>query len=88
MVRGKFAPGELEPKLEHQGATRTRYKSYNLFGDERRSVFFMNSSTALAGSTPVLKSIIDNRDSSKLGIPETLKPLVQAVPSTANSGPL
>ncbi len=83
MLRGKFAPGELEPKLERQGAARTQYKSHNLFGDEKSAVFFMNSSTALAGSTSTLKSIIDNQDSSKLGIPETLQPLVRAVPTTA-----
>ncbi len=83
MVRGKFAPGELEPKLERQGATRTRYKSYNLFGDERNSVFFMNASTALAGSTSALKGILDGLDRSGSGIPASLKPLVDAVPDGA-----
>jgi hypothetical protein len=81
MARGKFPTGELEPKLEREGATRTAYKGYTLFGDDRNAAFFMNSSTALAGSTPVLKAIIDNRDRSGSGIPEKLAPLVEAVPS-------
>lgn len=83
MVRGKFAPGELEPKLEKQGSTRTRYKGYNLFGDERNSVFFMNSSTAVAGSTPVVRSIIDNRDRAGAGIPAGLQPQVNALPAAS-----
>jgi hypothetical protein len=40
----------------------------------------MNSSTALAGSTPALKTIIDRRDQPSAGIPEGLSPLIAAVP--------
>jgi hypothetical protein len=83
MVRGKFAPADMEPKLERRGATRFAYKGYTLFGDERSAVFFMTPSTALAGSTPVLKTIIDNRDHSGAGVPASLQPLVNAVPSDA-----
>lgn len=83
MARGKFPTSELEPKLEQQGATRTRYKGYSLFGDERNAAFFMNSSTALAGSTERLKTIIDNRDRAGAGIPATLEPQVNAVPAAA-----
>ncbi len=83
MVRGKFSPTDLEPKLEKEGATRTAYKRYSLFGDEKTAMFFMNSSTALAGSTTVLKSIIDNRDSGEMGIPPMLLPIVQQIPGNA-----
>lgn len=83
MARGKFPTSELEPKLEQQGATRTRYKGYSLFGDEKNAAFFMNSSTALAGSTPILKTIIDNRDRSGAGIPPALQPIVNAVPTSS-----
>jgi hypothetical protein len=81
MVRGKFAPTDMEPKLVREGATRTAYKGYSLFGDDRTALFFMNSSTALAGSTPLLKSIIDNRDGSGSGIPPVLLPLVKEIPA-------
>jgi hypothetical protein len=83
MLRGKFSARELEPRLEREGATKTNYKGYSLFGDERNAVFFMNSSTAVAGSTPVLKTIIDNRDRSAGGVPAALKPLVEAAPANA-----
>jgi hypothetical protein len=83
MVRGKFAPAELEPKLEREGAARTKYKSYSLFGDERTTMFFMNSSTALAGSTPVIKSVIDSHDSGGGGIPPLLVPLMKEIPRNA-----
>lgn len=83
MVRGKFATGELEPRLERQGATRTGYKGYNLFGDDRNAVFFMNSSTAVAGSTLALKAMIDGRNRSGAGVPAALKPLLSAIPGAS-----
>jgi hypothetical protein len=83
MARGKFPQSELEPRLEKEGATRTNYKGYSLFGNDQTAVFFMNASTAITGSTPVLKTIIDNRDRSSAGIPATLRPLVDSVPSDA-----
>lgn len=83
MARGKFPASELEPRLEEQGAARTGYKGYSLFGDDRNAAFFMNSSTAIAGSTPALKTIIDNRDRASGGVPAALKPLAEAVPRNA-----
>jgi hypothetical protein len=83
MVRGKFAPPDMEPKLEREGATRFAHKGYSLFGDERNAIFFMTPSTALAGSTPVLEGIIDNRDKGGAGIPAALQPLVNALPNDA-----
>lgn len=83
MVRGKFSQGELEPKLEREGAVRMKHKGYNLFGNDETAVFFMNASTALAGSTPLLKTIIDSRDRPGGGVPAALRPLVDAVPADA-----
>jgi hypothetical protein len=62
MSRGRFSSSELEPQLEKEGAQRTRYKTYTLFGDEKNSGVFMNSSTALAGDTAMVKAILDHRD--------------------------
>ena len=83
MVRGKFAPTDMEPKLEREGAVRTKYKGYSLFGDGKTSMFFMNSSTALAGSTALIQNIIDNNNSGANGIPAALAPLVKGVPANA-----
>lgn len=83
MIRGKFAPMDLEPKLEKQGAERFPYKGYSLFGNDRTAMFFMTPSVALAGSTSVLKSVIDGRDHTRAGVPPSLKPLVDGLPSGA-----
>jgi len=81
IVRGRFTPAELESKIEKRGAARTRYKGFSLFGDQRTSVFFMNSETALAGSTPMLHEIINTRDRGSLGIPKALQPLLASLPA-------
>lgn len=83
MLRGKFSTRELEPRLEREGAAKTNYKGYGLFGDERNSVFFMNASTAVAGSTPSLKTIIDNRDRTGSGVPAALRPLIDGAAANA-----
>jgi hypothetical protein len=62
MCRGEFAPRGLEPKLEKAGARRFSHKGYTFLGDDTYAVTFMNSSTAIAGPTPLLRSIIDNRN--------------------------
>lgn len=83
MVRGKFAPTDMEPKLEKEGATRFAYKGYSLFGNDRSALFFMTPSVALAGATPRLKWMIDNRNNLNTGVPPALQPLVNAISSDA-----
>lgn len=62
MVRGKFSPTGLEPRLERPGARRMAYKGYTIVGDERAAVTFMNSSTAVAGSLAAVQAVIDQRN--------------------------
>jgi hypothetical protein len=84
MARGRFSPVDLEPRLQREGAVRSAYRGYSLFGDERTSTFFMNQTTALSGSTASLKRIIDRQNSSageRHGIPDTLLPLVERLPA-------
>ena len=78
MGRGKFAVADLEPRLELEGAERTRYKSYNFFGDERNAGVFINVSTALVGDVSLLKEIVDRQNNPS--IPVALQPLIEAVP--------
>ena len=78
MGRGKFAIADLEPRLEREGAKRFRYKSYNFFGDEERAGAFINVSTALVGSTDLLKEIVDRNNNPS--IPPSLENLIAAVP--------
>jgi hypothetical protein len=78
MGRGKFAVADLEPRLEREGATRFRYKSYNFFGDDIKAGTFINVSTALVGSTDLLKQIVDRNNNPS--IPADLQPLIESVP--------
>jgi hypothetical protein len=79
MVRGRFNAADLEPKLQARGAPRIGWKGYTLYGTEEAAVAFLSPSIAVAGSTPVLKSVIDARDR-KHGVPTALRPLLEAVP--------
>ncbi len=81
MARGKFNTSQLAAKLEQQGSTRTRYKDRDLFGDARNSVCFLDSSTAIAGSTPVVKTVIDGHGNS--GVPAALQSQLAAVARSA-----
>jgi hypothetical protein len=84
MTRGRFSPLDMEPRLQREGATRTSYRGYSLYGDEHSAVFFMNQTTALAGSTAALKRIVDAQNAGgDHGIPTGLLPLVRTIPPGA-----
>ena len=79
MCRGEFAPRGLEPKLEKAGARRFGHKGYTLLGDDNYAVTFMNSTTAIAGPTPLVRSILDNRGR-RGGVPASLEARLKEVP--------
>ena len=37
LARGKFRAGDVEPRLEKQGAKRFEYNGYKMFGDDRNA---------------------------------------------------
>lgn len=78
MLRGKFSPMGLEPRLERAGAQRIPYKGYTLIGDEQLAVTFLNPSTAVAARAAILRSILDHRSDST-GIPESLAERLKAI---------
>ncbi len=81
MVRGRFSPTDLEPRIQREGVTHTAYRGYTLIGNENSSIFFMNQTTALSGSTPVLMRIIDRQNGGlSYGIPAALMTLVRTLP--------
>ncbi len=82
MARGHFAEMGLEPKLDIEGAQRFTYKGFTLLGDEARAVVFTNSSTAIAGSTAVLRRLIDHRTQPDAGAPKWLTERAAAIPSS------
>jgi hypothetical protein len=77
--RGKFA-NEMEPKLEKEGAQRFGYKGFNLIGNERAAVLFINSSTAAVSDTDSLKAFLDQRQKSN-GPPPALAAAMKEIPA-------
>ena len=77
--RGKFA-NEAEPRIEIPGATRFAYKGFNLVGDEREAVLLISPSVIGVGSTPALRSLIDNKGKSN-GPPSSLAALLKDMPA-------
>jgi hypothetical protein len=80
LARGKFNVAGLETKLQQHGAKETDYKGLKLYGDDASSIVFINSTTAMAGSTPMVKSILDQRDQPKHGMPPALAERIHALP--------
>ncbi|HUS05828.1 MAG TPA: hypothetical protein VMZ52_06020 [Bryobacteraceae bacterium] len=83
MARGKFAEMGLEPRLNREGAVRMQYKGYTLLGDAKNAVAFMNSSTAVAGPSSAVRSIIDMRNAAQGGIPAVFAEKIKSI-SSAN----
>jgi hypothetical protein len=77
--RGKFA-NEMEPRLEKEGAKRFGYRGFNLIGDERAAVLFINTTTAAVGDTASLKLFLDQREKSN-GPPPAVAAALKEVPA-------
>jgi hypothetical protein len=82
MARGSFSEGDLATRLESKGAKRMGYKGFNLFGDDRGAVLFINTSTAVAGGTEELRRMIDQRNTPERGLPPALRDQIRALPET------
>jgi len=82
LARGKFNQGEVEKRLQSEGASRFDYKGHNLFGNDRGSVAFIDLSTAVAGPTPELRRLIDSRGQPGQGLPVVLRDQLKALPAT------
>lgn len=81
-ARGHFTVGELEPKLDPLGKNRVSYKGYNLIGEERNAVTFLNPGVVAAGRMASLKAMIDRRDR-PAAMPAALASRISAIPRDA-----
>lgn len=79
MARGKFNVAELESRLEAQGQKGSTYKNHRLFGNQQAAIVFWNASTAVAGTTEEVRSLIDRGSGS--GLPPALRDLVRTIPA-------
>jgi hypothetical protein len=62
LVHGKFNESELAAKLGSHGLKRTTYKGANFYGDDSNAVVFVDASTAAAGHTAAIHSMLDTYD--------------------------
>ncbi len=83
LARGKFGNGEEEPRIQIEGAKRFEYKGSSLFGNEQTAVLFLNKSTAAAGRTAELRTLLDNRNARSEGLPPALKAKVAGIGSSS-----
>jgi hypothetical protein len=80
MGRGKFASGEMEPRLEKEGARRFAYKGFTLVGNEQAAVLLWGPGLAMVGPTPSLYWLVDKRGQAS-GPPSPLAALMRGLPS-------
>lgn len=79
MARGRFTHNDEEPRIDIPGVRRIGYKGYTMFGDDRRAVIFTNTSTAAAGLTSDLRTMVDLRNEAHHGFPDGLKQKVAGI---------
>jgi hypothetical protein len=72
---------EGEPDLERAGASRFKYKRFNLVGDALQAILLVDQTVFAAGDTEQLKAMVDAQEKS-VGPPAAMKPLLARMPST------
>jgi hypothetical protein len=83
LARGKFRVADLEARFKSKGVTPSNYKGHALFGDQRGAVTFLDDSTAAAGSSADLNSLIDQTSAghgSERRLPPELGQLLRTLP--------
>jgi hypothetical protein len=79
--RGNFA-GDMESKLERDGAKVMPHKMYHIVGQEDAAVVFFNSTTAAVGDAASLRALLDARGGTK-GPPAAIAARMQEIPPDA-----
>jgi hypothetical protein len=79
LVRGKFRSADLEARFKSKGVKPTEYKGHSLYGDDRASMYFLDDSTAAAGSPVELRALIDQPE--HRGLPVELREQLRALPA-------
>lgn len=75
---------EGEPDLERAGASRFKYKRFNLVGDALQAILLVDQTVFAAGDTEQLKAMVDAQEKSA-GPPAAMKPLLARMPSTTEA---
>lgn len=77
LARGRFRVADLEARFKAKGVAPTNYKGHALFGEDRAAVTFLDDSTAAAGASAELHSLIDRTG----GLPPGLRDLLRTLPA-------
>jgi len=80
LVRGKFRVGDLEARFKSHGVQPSNYNGHALYGDERAAIYFLDDSTAAAGSPAELHGLID-LSGSRRSLPADLRELLRTLPA-------
>lgn len=81
LVHGTFHVADLEGRLKAKGVAPSDYKGHALYGDERAAVFFLDDSTAAAGTPDEVRALIDQTASKSGGLPVGLQTQLRALPA-------
>ncbi len=84
LVRGKFRTADLEARIKSKGVKPAEYKGHSLYGDDRAAVYFLDDSTAAAGSPVELHALIDGtggQAGGHRGLPPELREQLRALPA-------
>jgi hypothetical protein len=69
LVKGTFAPEQLQQKFEALGAKSITYKSYTLFGSPGGYVAFVDRRLAISGPVDALHAALDRKANGEGGVP-------------------
>jgi hypothetical protein len=80
LAEGKFSTEQVKQKLTAEGATRTSYKEYTLFGGPNDSVAFVDKQLAFAGPADFLHKVLDLHAGDDGTVPDELAKRMETVP--------
>jgi hypothetical protein len=80
LVRGNFSQSKIQPKLGSLGVHQKAFKKYTLFGDDTNSLVFIRDGLALAGSSQVLRNVLEERGNGETGVPAELQQRMEGIP--------
>ena len=80
LVQGRYAQRQLEPKFGSLGMRRAMYRGHALFGDTRNSLTFASKGVIAAGSTKVVRDLVDRMEDGHGGVSDALQRRLAALP--------
>ena len=83
LAKGKFAPEQVQQKIQALGAPSVNYKNFTLFGSKGNAVVFVDSSLALSGPMDVLHAALDRKATGNGLVPPELAERMKGVSKDA-----